>query len=106
MKYKKCACGCGKWVPVTRGGKKENKYYNKQHKQYHYYRLKIEGKPEAAEDEALILWEDMPASARWGIMTLGEVEAECYRLHLSYGQLQAMAVNGNLPADFGKGIEK
>ena len=42
-----------------------------------------------------------PAQLRWEKMTWKEISAECARFHLTYGQVQVMAMRGTLPEDFG-----
>ena len=47
-------------------------------------------------------WQRMTPRERMALMTLSEIAAECERLHITYGQAQALSMCGRLPADFGK----
>ncbi len=99
MRFRKCACGCGKWIDVTsRGGKK---FYNRYHKyNYHYavtHGLRSEMKSIAPSKPI----EELTPEERWEAMSLAQVEAESLRLHMSYGKLQGAYYNNCLPDDFG-----
>lgn len=99
MEYRECACGCGLKFEVT---KKHKKYYDLHHK----WRAEKRNKGGESLKTKEKQWNKMSAIHRWEKMTLSEIEAESLRLHLSYGQLQAMAQNNTLPKDFGKGVRK
>lgn len=51
-------------------------------------------------------WDSLSASERWKLMSLEQVSAECKRLKISYGKAQTMQMQGTLPEDFGKDVEK
>lgn len=47
-------------------------------------------------------WNKLSPSDRWEIMTLAEVDKECKRFHLSYGQMQCLYHSNKLPESFGE----
>lgn len=100
MKHRECACGCGKVFEVT---EPKRIYYNEACKKRAKRRRENGAKPISTKSKN---WQNLKAKTRWKLMTLSEVEAECLRLHLTYGQVQAMAQNNALPKDFGKGVRK
>ena len=104
MRFRRCACGCGRWIEVTnRGGKK---FYNRYHKYNYHYAVThglLENKPEIPQSRAI---EDMIPEERWEAMSLAQIDAECIRLHTSYGKLQGAYYNNCLPDDFGLAKKK
>jgi hypothetical protein len=100
MEYRECACGCGKVFEVPR---KDKIYYNRVCKQRASLNRKNGKKVTPPKSKN---WQNLKAKTRWKAMTLSEVEAECLRLHLSYGQVQVMAQNNTLPKDFGKEVRE
>lgn len=96
MEYKKCGCGCGKsFVP----NKPWQKYINEAHEKKASRSAKNNKRAKKEKN-----WDRLKAEIRWKQMTLSEVEKECLRLHITYGQAQTMANTGTLPKDFGKGL--
>lgn len=104
MLYKKCACGCGKWIAVKH---KNHKYYDREHRKRHLYRLAVEGSAKEETEEKALSTKRMTPEQRWEAMSLSECGSEALRLRMSYGKLQSMYYNNTLPKDFGiKILEK
>ena len=69
-----------------------------------HHKWRAEKKKKVNENPKIPQWNKLSSKHRWEKMTLSEVEKECLRLHITYGQAQVMADNGTLPKDFGKGL--
>lgn len=100
MVFRMCACGCGKYFPLTTHNKK---YYNSAHK-LRANRMKRKGL--TVINTIDVNWDRLSPKERFDTMTLSEVAAECLRLHISYGKASMLAESGRLPKDFGKGLRK
>lgn len=99
MLFRKCGCGCGKWVSITRGGKRENKYYNTHHRQNHFNQ-KRNGTAKTANPKTLFTWEEMSPYDRYKTMNLSQMDAVCKETRKTYGQYQTMYYTHTLPDDF------
>ena len=98
MLYKECACGCGKVFPAL--GKRK---YNSRTCRNRAWKNRTSGITD--ETKAKCTTEGLSPKERWELMSLSEIDAECIRMHRSYGEVQSMYYNGNLPKNFGLKIE-
>lgn len=103
MLFRKCACGCGKWVALTNKAGR-NKYYNKKHRQNHSNKKKRgeDAIPEPIPE--IISWEDMTPYERWEAMNLEQLQTVGFKMGANYGQMQTMYYNRTLPDDFALNI--
>ena len=100
MLYRKCECGCGKWVAITsRAG--NNKFYNTKHRQNYHNKMNREEATIEVPAARVIRWEDMTPCERWEAMSLEELQTVGIELGLDYGKMQVMYYSGTLPEDFG-----
>ena len=97
MLYRKCACGCGRWIGVKH---KNHKYIDNSHRNRHLRAIKS-GKEVKSREQVPVEYCSLTPGQRWEIMTLAQIDRECKRLSMSYGVLQSAYYNGALPEDFG-----
>ena len=103
MLYRKCACGCGKWVALTNKAGR-NKYYNKKHRQNHFNKRKKEKVTTPVPTPTAVRWEDMTPCERWEAMNLEQLQTVGLKTGMDYGKMQTMYYNRTLPDDYALNI--